>query len=163
MFGRLNLDITKLPVLPGVIVFLLVAMAAGFTGAFLATTDDDEGTPDGNGAPTAPPDNGGTPPPAGDSFAVSMGDNFFEPAEYTVASGATVSFDITNDGAATHNMRIAGPDGEYNSDDDAVSDPQVFSGGDTGTLVWEVGDASGEIVFRCDFHPTDMVGTIAVQ
>lgn len=159
----MKLDITKLPVLEGVIFFLLVAMAAGFTGAFLATDDDSEGSSDANETPTAAPSDGETPPPTGDNFAVSMGDDFFDPTEYTVASGATVTFEITNNGAGTHNMRIAGPDGEYQTDDDAVSDPLVFSAGDTGTIVWEVPASPGAITFHCDFHPAEMTGTITVQ
>lgn len=159
----MKLDITKLPVLPAVVAFLLVATGATFTGAFLATAgDDDEAAPVENGEPTPPPNGDGTPP-AADVFVVSMGDNFFDPAEFTVAAGTTVTFDITNDGSAIHNMRIAGPDGEYNTDDDAVSDPELFTGGDVGTLVWGVPDSSGEMIFRCDFHPIEMVGTIAVQ
>jgi plastocyanin len=137
-------------------------MGATFTGAFLATADDDEAAPLDNGEPTPPPAGDGTPPTA-DIFVVSMGDNFFDPAEFTVPAGATITFDISNDGSAIHNMRIAGPDGEYNTDDDTVSSPDLFMGGDAGTLVWEVPSSSGEIIFHCDFHPVEMVGTIAVQ
>lgn len=159
----MKLDITKLPVLPAVIVFLLLAMGATFTGAFLATADDEDETAQvENGEPAPPADGDGTPP-AADVFVVSMGDNFFDPNDFAVAAGATVTFDITNDGAAIHNMRIAGPDGEYNTDDDAVSDPELFTGGDVGTLVWAVPESSGEIIFRCDFHPVEMVGTITVE
>lgn len=160
----MKLDITKLPVLPGVIVFLLVAIGAAFTGAFLATDDDQDGTSDGgNAAPTAAPTGDQSPPPDGDSFTVSMGDNFFDPNQYTVTGGATVTFGITNNGAAIHNMRIAGPDGEYNTDDDTVSEPDLFMAGDTGTLVWDVPGSPGEIIFRCDFHPTEMTGDITVE
>lgn len=159
----MKLDITKLPVLEGVIFFLLVAMAVGFTGAFLATADDGGESADGNATPTAAPTGAQTPPPGGDTLAVSFGDNFFEQDQYSVASGATVTFNITNDGIGTHNMRIAGPDGEYNTDDDIVSDPDSVSGGGTATIVWDVPNSPGEIIFRCDFHPVDMTGTITVQ
>ncbi|MEO6196893.1 MAG: plastocyanin/azurin family copper-binding protein, partial [Dehalococcoidia bacterium] len=85
------------------------------------------------------------------------------PDAITVGVGDTASFGITNDGAAIHNMRIAGADNEYNTDDDAVSDPDIVPGGDTATLSWDAPAEAGEIDFRCDFHATDMVGTITVQ
>ncbi len=103
------------------------------------------------------------------SFDISMGDtlepevtNFFELNQFTVSPGQEVTFNITNDGAAIHNMRIDGGDGEYDTDDDTVSDPDLFQAGDDGTLVWTAPDEAGEIIFRCDFHPIDMVGTISV-
>ena len=104
------------------------------------------------------------------SFDISQGDtiepevtNFFELNEFTVSPGQEVTFNITNDGVAIHNMRVDGGDGEYDTDDDTVSDPDLFQAGDTGTLVWTAPDEAGEIIFRCDFHPLEMVGTISVE
>lgn len=107
-------------------------------------------------------------PPAGEeadelTLNISMGDNFFEANEFTVRPGQRVIFNITNDGAAIHNMRIAGEDGEYGNDDDTVSDPTLFNPGDSGTLVWTAPQEPGTILFWCDFHANDMVGTITVQ
>jgi plastocyanin len=97
------------------------------------------------------------------SFDVSMGDNFFEPKEFTVKTGQKVTFNLKNDGAAIHNMRVAGADNEYNTDDDALSDPSQFSPGDTGTLEWTAPDKAGEIDLKCEFHPTDSTGIIKVE
>ena len=97
------------------------------------------------------------------SFDVSMGDNFFEPNEFTVKSGQKVTFNLTNGGIAIHNMRVAGADNEYNTDDDALSDPEQFSPGDTGTLEWTAPDKAGEIDLKCEFHPTDSTGIIKVE
>lgn len=104
------------------------------------------------------------------SFDISMGDtiepavtNFFELNEFTVSPGQEATFNITNDGIAIHNMRIDGGDGEYDTDDDTVSDPELFQAGDAGALVWTAPDEPGEIIFRCDFHPLDMIGTISVE
>ena len=160
----MKFDITKLPVGEMVIGFLLVALALTFVGAFAAVGDDDDG---GEAATSATP-GGETSAPTGDgngggNIAISMGDNFFDPNEITVDAGASATFDITNAGTAIHNMRIAGPDGEYSTDDDAVSDPQLVTGGGTATLAWDAPGDAAEIPFRCDFHPTDMVGTITVQ
>jgi plastocyanin/heme-degrading monooxygenase HmoA len=115
-----------------------------------------------NGEATPTPGEG-SPPPSDGVVTISMGDNFFDPNEITVAAGSEVEIDLTNNGAAIHNMRIAGEDGQYNTDDDVVSDPEVISGGQTGTVVWTAPSSAGEIIFHCDFHPTDMIGTITVE
>lgn len=131
--------------------------------------DDDDDGGDNNGTPTASADNGDDDDDGDDSdgepvsFDVSMGDNFFEPGEFSVPTGATVTFNLTNDGAAIHNMRISGEDGDYNTDDDGLSDPDLVSGGEEAVLEWTAPDQPGEIAFNCDFHPTDMVGTITVE
>jgi plastocyanin len=155
----MKLDLSKLPVLEGLIGFFMVVLIVTFVGAFAATRSDDE---DG-GEPTASEPPAGSPAPDGSTLAVSLGDNFFEPGEYVVAAGASVTFDITNDGSAIHNMRIAGADNEYDSDDDAVSDPEIVPGGQDAVVTWQSSDAPGEIDFRCDFHPDQMTGTITVQ
>lgn len=143
------------------VALLALALSALLVVSFACGGGDEDGggttaatTPSGTG-------NGGD----GDevSFDVSMTDNAFDPTEFTVPAGATVTFSITNDGAAIHNMRIAGTDNEYNNDDDGVSDPDLVNGGDTATLEWTAPDESGEIDFQCDFHPTDMLGTITVE
>jgi plastocyanin len=108
-------------------------------------------------------DNGGDGGDGPVSFDVSMGDNFFEPKEFTVKTGQKVTFNLKNDGAAIHNMRVAGADNEYNTDDDALSDPSQFSPGDTGTLEWTAPDKAGEIDLKCEFHPTDSTGIIKVE
>jgi uncharacterized cupredoxin-like copper-binding protein len=59
-------------------------------------------------------------------------------------------------------MRVAGPDDEYNTDDDIVSDPEIIGAGDDGELTWDLPEA-GDFRFRCDIHPVEMVGTITVQ
>src|SRR3990172_190376 len=104
-------------------------------------------------------DDGGVPV----SFDVSMGDNFYEPNEFTVKAGQKVTFNLTNGGIAIHNMRVAGADNKYNTEDDALSDPAQFSPGDTGTLEWTAPDKAGEIDLRCEFHPTDSTGIIKVE
>jgi plastocyanin len=139
-----------------VMAFLVVGVACG------GDDDDDDGGDDG-GEATEPAggddDDGG----GAEEFAVTMTDNKFAPGDFTVPAGSSVTFNLTNDGAAIHNMRIAGDDGEYNSDDDAVSDPDLVNGGDTAVLEWTAPEEAGEVDFQCDFHPTDMLGTITVE
>lgn len=154
-------DITKLPVGEMMIGFLLLALAVSFVGAFAATGGDDGG----EAAVSETPGETGTPGPTGPGGAIviSMGDNFFDPNTFTVQAGASVTINLTNQGIAIHNMRIAGPDAAYNTGDDAVSNPQLVSGGQTATLTWDAPSEPGEIIFQCDFHPTDMKGTITVE
>jgi plastocyanin len=58
-------------------------------------------------------------------------------------------------------MRIAGPDGEYDTDDDAVSDPDRIDGGESGTITFTL--EAGSYAYQCDFHPADMKGTVEAE
>ena len=163
----MRLDITKLPLGEALIGFVLGAVVLTFVLAFAFPTESGLGDKAVTGSPTP----GATPTPAetpsgtpAGGLAVVMKDNLFEPAGLTVKAGASVTFDLKNDGVAIHNMRVAGPDGSYNSDDDAVSDPQLVNAGGTATLDWTAPDQPGEIKFQCDFHvAVGMIGTITVQ
>ncbi len=153
----MKVDITKLPVLALVMGFFIVVLAVTFLGAFASTRSDDEE----EGAPTASE----TPAPSGNGngLAVTLEDNSFNPDALTVPAGQSVTINITNAGAAIHNMRIAGADNEFDSADDAESDPQIVPGGQDAVITWDSPAEPGEIDFRCDFHPTEMTGTITVQ
>ena len=158
------------PKAPGWLIGGVVGLAAlalmGGTIWALANEDESKAAEQVNGGQeTETPTPGGETPGGGTGggIAVTMGDNKFDPAKITVSAGAAVTLNITNGGTAIHNMRIAGPDGNYNTDDDAVSDPNLVPGGSEATIGWTAPDAAGEIKFQCDFHPTEMVGTITVQ
>jgi plastocyanin len=148
----------------GSIIVLATALLAG--GALYAVINEDEGqategtpTPTAAGSPTAQPS-----PGAPGALTVSMKDNLFEPAELTVKAGESVTIDLTNEGVAVHTMRISGVDGQYNTDDDAVSDPEIVSAGATAVVNWTAPGTPGEVKFQCDFHVSvGMVGTITVE
>jgi plastocyanin len=95
------------------------------------------------------------------TYDVEMGDNFFRPNNLVAAVGQKVTVNLHNSGQAIHNMRQAGADNEYDSDDDAVSDPEAVTPGKTATLEFTI-DQAGVFNFRCDFHPVDMTGTLTV-
>jgi plastocyanin len=164
----MKLDITKLPVVEGVVAFLILTIIVTFAGAFAATDGSGEGeavsespTPGETGSP-------GPSPSPGGPIAVVMQDNSFDPEDITVKAGTTATFELTNDGSAIHNMHIAGPEGDYTEDfcdgsGDPCSEPPRISGGQTGTLTWDVPPSAGEVDFRCDFHPADMTGTITIE
>ncbi len=153
----------KLLLLSASLILGIALLAAACSGG-----DDDGASGETPAADETPADDGDNAGPA--SFDISMGDtiepeitNFFEANTFTVSTGQEVTFNITNDGVAIHNMRIAGADGEYDTDDDTISDPELFQAGDTGTLIWTAPDEAGEIIFRCDFHPLESIGTITVE
>jgi len=97
------------------------------------------------------------------TIEVAMRDNLFETKEIAVQAGQKVIFNLANDGAVPHNMRIAGPDGKYNTADDTVSSPDIVLGGQTATLEWQAASSAGSIPFQCDIHPGVMAGTITVR
>jgi len=108
-----------------------------------------------------------TPTPAASSEGVQiemrMSDSFFETKEVSVEAGQKVTFDLVNDGILPHNMRIAGPDGKYNTDDDVVSSPDIVLGNQKAALEWQAGGSPGRIPFQCDIHPGVMAGAITVR
>jgi len=56
---------------------------------------------------------------------------------------------------------LFGPDGLGMTEDDAVSEPDMIKGGESGVLVWTA-PQPGTYAFRCDVHP-DSQGTIIVE
>ncbi|MEX0800880.1 MAG: plastocyanin/azurin family copper-binding protein [Dehalococcoidia bacterium] len=142
----------------------ILSLAAICVLALAAACGDDDETRSTPG-PTLSGANGGGGSPADEPgvLEVSMGDNFFDPAEFRIDGGGTATFALTNDGAAIHNMRIAGADRQYNSEDDAVSDPPLVNGGEAATLEWFAPSIGGLFAFRCDFHPETMVGMLTVE
>jgi plastocyanin len=101
-----------------------------------------------------------------DTAAIQLGDNFFEidgkqNPTLAVAPGQSVSVALTSTGSQPHNMRTTGADAEFDNDDDAVSDPDLIPGGGTGSLNFSFAEA-GTYEYRCDFHPDQMRGEIAV-
>jgi mono/diheme cytochrome c family protein/plastocyanin len=97
---------------------------------------------------------------------ITLNDNFFDVdgksnPEITVAAGAAIEATAENAGAAIHNLRIAGPDGKYNTDDDIVSDPDAITGGATGTIAFNL--SAGRYLYQCDFHTNQMKGEIVAQ
>ena len=107
---------------------------------------------------------GATTPGGGPaSFDVTLGDNFFDPKEFTVNAGQRVTFNVTNGGIALHDMRVAGADNSYNTTDDAVSEPEFIANLETAVLTWTAPTKAGKYDFRCSVHPTDMFGTITVK
>ena len=113
---------------------------------------------------------GGTANGGETAFDISMGEasgNFFEldgekNPTLTVPAGEEITINLTNGGAAIHNLRFGGEDTEYNTDDDAVSDPALVSAGQAAKVTFTAPREAGTYTYQCDFHPTDMLGEIEV-
>ena len=161
---------------------ILVPIAAGLLLFAAACGDDDGGSSDDGdgGTATAVETDGGTttdeiePQPAvpqevddevteavDGQLQTGTDDNFFTLNNLSVPLGETTTIEVVNEGTAIHNMRIAGPDGEFNTADDSVSDPELISGGDTGVVEFTP-TLAGSYTFQCDFHPTEQGGVIVV-
>lgn len=70
-----------------------------------------------------------------------------------------VTIRVTNGDSATHNLRVAGNDGVFETEDDAVTTPDAITMGSIGELSFAP-PVAGYFTFRCDFHPNTMGGQI---
>jgi plastocyanin len=142
-------------------------------GTVWAAVDDRYPPKDGferdhlNGEETEGPDGGETPTPGN---VIQLDDNVFifngeENPDITATAGTDVTFELTNVGAALHNMHIAvgGSFDESICDGsgDPCSDPPRINAGDDGTITFNL--PAGSYDYRCDFHTTEMFGTLIVQ
>jgi len=101
-----------------------------------------------------------TPGPAGEVvIRVEMRNNFFFPNALTVRAGRDYILELRNRDGEAHNLRIAGIDNEYGTDDDLVSDD--IDPGKTGSLAFRI-DQPGVYDFRSDSQLISMVGSLTV-
>ncbi len=152
--------------------FLLVLAAA----LFVAACGDDDGGSDAGASETpnlfpAQPVPQEQPDPAQELDAtltepvdgvieVALTDVLFSPNNLHVPLGQSVTIQLTNNDPAAHTMRVAGIDGRYDTEDDAVV-PEIAPG-----AVEELtldGATEGTFTFRCDLHPGTMGGVIVVE
>lgn len=79
-----------------------------------------------------------------------------------VPIGESITIRVTNSDTQNHNLRLAGLDGEYTTEDDAVAAPDGIPAGGTAELILAPA-VPGQYTFRCDFHPGTMGGIITVE
>jgi len=130
------------------------------------TIAGETGTPPCGQLSAAPAATPGPPVPVTGTVSMTMGDNFFELTGIqnpglAVKAGDSVTVQLTNTGNQAHNMRTAGADGALDSDDDAVSEPDLIAGGGDGTLTINFAEP-GTYAYQCEFHPDQMKGEITV-
>ena len=131
---------------------------------------EEEGAPASIPSPGQPEQPGsaqavtGDPEPVtGAVLEVEADDNFFVTNNFQVAAGQEITISVTNIGQTPHNLRVAGLDGEWSTDDDvaAPADGSFPQGGESGEGSFVLGKEA-TLVFRCDVHPTQMWGQITV-
>jgi plastocyanin len=99
---------------------LTVLLAAGALFAIPAVgcgDDDDEGETEAATEATSTATAGGG---GGETVQISATDFAFDPANPTVKAG-TVTFNLTNDGQAPHNIEVEGPSGEAELEQDLAA------------------------------------------
>ena len=161
------------------IVLVSLSLAAACSGD---DSDDDGGLPgDGPPAETQDTDDGETvapqlqdqPAPAQEIVAevtapvqgiadIVIGDGAFQNNNVEIPLGEPVVIRVTNSDTVTHNLRIAGLDGQFETEDDAVTDPQAIPASESGELTFAP-PVAGSYTFRCDFHEAFMGGQIVVR
>lgn len=96
------------------------------------------------------------------TITVESGDNFFVQRSIEGEAGEVIEIIMRNNGAVTHNLRVAGPDNEYESGDDFESLPFAVRPGEQGRTVVKI-DEPGSYIYRCDFHPIEQTGTLTLR
>ncbi len=92
-------------------------------------------------------------PDGASEFVISMQDNLYEPANFSIKAGQTVTIVAKNEGTAIHNLSVL----DSNFKSDALVQPGKESR-------FEVTfSRAGKFEFQCDYHLPDMVGEITVR
>ena len=86
----------------------------------------------------------------------------FAPNIWTIAVGESVTIQLNNADSQQHNLRLAGPDGEYQTQDDAITVPEAMNGGESGELTFAP-LVPGDIHLPLRFPPHSMGGQIVVE
>lgn len=91
----------------------------------------------------------------------------FVPDTLTVSAGEVAEIVLVNKAQnVSHNLRVSGGDGEYETDDPKnLKDDwllPIVKAGETGRLQLKI-DEAGSYKFQCDFHPQTQKGTLTVQ
>ena len=101
--------------------------------------------------------------PAADGvIIIEAKDALFGPNRWSATLGETLTIRLANNDTQDHNLRFAGPDGQYETDDDALISPNPVAPGEQGELTL-VPQVAGNYTFRCDFHPGSMGGRVEVK
>ena len=133
----------------------VLAVAASLGVAACGGGDDDDDESAATTEPTAT--TGAAEADGGETVKMSAIDFEFDPSDPTVAPGE-VTFEVTNDGEAPHNLEVEGPSGE------AVL-PEDLQAGDSGDLPVDLSEP-GTYRFYCpvgNHEELGMVGEVTVQ
>jgi len=95
-------------------------------------------------------------------YEITAQDTAFQGNDITIPLGSSAVIRVTNRGQLTHNLRLAGLDGQYDTEDDAVTEPPAIEPGSSGEFTFAPA-IPGAYTFRCDYHPGSMGGQITVR
>jgi plastocyanin len=112
-------------------------------------------------APPQPLDEAASAPVDG-VIAIEAREALFAPNRWAVSTGENVTIRVTNNDQQQHNLRLAGPDGAFDTDDDAITAPEALDAAAIGEVTFAP-LVPGGYTFRCDFHPDSMGGQIEVE
>ncbi|MDP9238704.1 MAG: cupredoxin domain-containing protein [Chloroflexota bacterium] len=153
---------------------VVVLIALGVSGIAASIYDDQHAEKKHAvvATPVAQQPTPGGPPSTPGAVEIDMGDNFFQDSQggdkngsFTVAANSDVP--VHNKGTAVHNVHVAKTDTTFAAlfckagGDEPCAKPASVAAGGSATLTVNLSPGSYE--FRCDFHPTEMKGTLVVQ
>ena len=136
---------------------LLLGASILMLGAVVACSSDDN-EDSGNNTPaatTAAASGGG----AARAVTVEAKDFSFDPKTFAVAAGEEVTITLNNTGSAPHTINVY-TDDQYTDAVDGAETGNV-DGGDTGDF--KATFEGGEYYFRCEVHPTQMMGEFEAE
>ena len=107
-------------------------------------------------AAAAPPATPGTP---STSLSETATDDKFSATAFTIPAGQTVSLSFANQGTAIHNLHVT--DVKDSTGKDITSSATGTLAGQSVSVTFSV-TTPGTYHFQCDFHPTEMLGTLFV-
>jgi mono/diheme cytochrome c family protein/plastocyanin len=108
--------------------------------------------PTGSATGTATAEPSGTPAPPQTSFTLVATDNHFDLSNMVVPAGQEVTVTFQNNGSSIHNFHIP----------DLTVTGAPLPAGQSETVTFTA-PAAGTLNFLCDFHPSEMTGTITAQ
>ncbi len=126
-----------------------VAAVAAAAGALAACGSSSSSSGYGSSPKTAAPSSSAGAAAGGPS--VTAKDYSFTPTALELSAGKTVTISATNDGAAKHNLTIKG-----------LKVTVDLPPGSTKTATVK-GAKAGTYEFHCEYHPTQMKGTVTVK
>jgi mono/diheme cytochrome c family protein/plastocyanin len=132
------------------------AVADLLKGSITGSTDSVCGQKVSSGNAGPPP---ATPSTPSTSLVETTTDNKFSATDYTVPGNAAVVIAVTNQGNAVHNWHVTDAK-DANGKDITTGDTGIL-GGQSVNLTFNI-TQPGTYHFQCDFHPTEMLGTLFV-
>jgi plastocyanin len=96
------------------------------------------------------------------AIEIAETDEGFEPNSVKVKAGQLVRVTFANKGNVIHNLRIAGPSGQFGGAGDFIIGDPVVQPGQKATGEWQAPVEPGRRTFRCDAHPNH-TGVITIE